>query len=310
MIFLHPEYLWLLLLLIPLIVWYIVRLSKMQASFKLASVNAFKGVKPGLKVYMRHLPFVLRVISIGLIILVIARPQSVNSWEESESQGIDIVLALDVSGSMLSQDLQPDRLQAAKKVASEFVTDRRNDNIGLVVFAGESFTQCPLTTDHTVLLNLCESRNIDLHEIDRGGDITYHGPGQLVVYPIIDLEEYGIGIKKYISMLEDVVIKTLKHLGLEGDKDEKAMGVWIDSKDPVKARKICAIGVRVSRFVTMHGLALNVNTDLSYFDYINPCGFTDRGVTSIEKEVNRKIDMNDVSERMKEAFAEVFGMTY
>jgi lipoyl(octanoyl) transferase len=125
-----------------------------------------------------------------------------------------------------------------------------------------------------------------------------------------DLEEYGIGIKKYISMLEDVVIKTLKHFGLEGDKDEKAMGVWIDSKDPVKARKICAIGVRVSRFVTMHGLALNVNTDLSYFDYINPCGFTDRGVTSIEKEVNRKIDMNDVSERMKEAFAEVFGMTY
>lgn len=158
--------------------------------------------------------------------------------------------------------------------------------------------------------HLCESRNIDLHEIDRGGDITYHGPGQLVVYPIIDLEEYGIGIKKYISMLEDVVIKTLKHFGLEGDKDEKAMGVWIDSKDPVKARKICAIGVRVSRFVTMHGLALNVNTDLSYFDYINPCGFTDRGVTSIEKEINRKIDMNDVSERMKEAFAEVFGMTY
>ena len=161
MIFLHPEYLWLLLLLIPLIVWYIVRLSKMQASFKLASVNAVKGVKPGLKVYMRHLPFVLRVISIGLIILVIARPQSVNSWEESESQGIDIVLALDVSGSMLSQDLQPDRLQAAKKVASEFVTDRRNDNIGLVVFAGESFTQCPLTTDHTVLLNL-------LNEIEFG----------------------------------------------------------------------------------------------------------------------------------------------
>jgi lipoyl(octanoyl) transferase len=158
--------------------------------------------------------------------------------------------------------------------------------------------------------HLCESRKIDLHEIDRGGDITYHGPGQLVVYPIIDLEEYGIGIKKYISMLEDVVIKTLKHFGLEGDKDEKAMGVWVDSKDPVKARKICAIGVRVSRFVTMHGLALNVNTDLSYFDYINPCGFTDRGVTSIEKEVNRKIDMNDVSERMKEAFAEVFGMTY
>jgi Ca-activated chloride channel family protein len=161
MIFLHPEYLWLLLLLIPLIVWYIVRLSKMQASFKLASTNAFKGLRPSLKVYMWHLPFLLRVISIALIIVVIARPQSVNSWEETESQGIDIVLALDVSGSMLSQDLQPDRLQAAKKVAAEFVTDRKNDNIGLVVFAGESFTQCPLTTDHSVLLNL-------LNEIEFG----------------------------------------------------------------------------------------------------------------------------------------------
>lgn len=161
MIFLHPEYLWLLLLLIPLIVWYLLRLSKMQASFKLASTNAFKGVKSGLRVYMRHLPFALRLISIALIIIVIARPQSVSSWEETESQGIDIVMALDISGSMLSQDLQPDRLQAAKKVAAEFVTDRRNDNIGLVVFAGESFTQCPLTTDHTVLLNL-------LNEIEFG----------------------------------------------------------------------------------------------------------------------------------------------
>ena len=154
MIFLHPEYLWLLLLLIPLIVWYIVRLSKAQASFKLASINAFKGLRPSLRVYLRHFPFVLRVIAIALVIVVIARPQSVNSWEETESQGIDIVLALDVSGSMLSQDLQPDRLQAAKKVAAEFVTDRKNDNIGLVIFSGESFTQCPLTTDHAVLLNL------------------------------------------------------------------------------------------------------------------------------------------------------------
>ncbi|NLD22982.1 MAG: VWA domain-containing protein [Bacteroidales bacterium] len=154
MVFLNPKYFYLLLLLIPLIAWYVYRLSKTQASIKLASTNAFKGVKPGLRVYMRHLPFLLRVVSIVLIIIVIARPQSVNSWEETETQGIDIILALDVSGSMLSQDLQPDRLQAAKKVASEFVTDRKNDNIGLVIFAGESFTQCPLTTDHKVLLNL------------------------------------------------------------------------------------------------------------------------------------------------------------
>ena len=152
--FLHPEYLYLLLLLIPLTVWYILRLSKTQASFKLASADAFKGMNPDFKVYMRHLPFLLRLMAIALIILVIARPQSVNSWEETETQGIDIVMALDVSGSMLSQDLKPDRLQAAKKVAAEFITDRASDNIGLVIFAGESFTQCPLTTDHKVLLNL------------------------------------------------------------------------------------------------------------------------------------------------------------
>ncbi len=161
MVFLNPKYLYLLLILIPLIVWYVIKLSKTQASFKLASTNAFKDVKPGFRVYMRHLPILLRILSIALIIIVIARPQSVNSWEETETQGIDIVLALDVSGSMLSQDLQPDRLQAAKKVASEFITDRNNDNIGLVVFAGESFTQCPLTTDHKVLLNL-------LNEIEFG----------------------------------------------------------------------------------------------------------------------------------------------
>jgi Ca-activated chloride channel family protein len=164
--FLHPEYLYLLLLLIPLTVWYVVRLSKAQASFRLASSDAFNGMKPGLRVYMRHFPFLLRLISIALVIVVIARPQSVSSWEESETQGIDIVLALDVSGSMLAQDLQPDRLQAARKVAAEFITDRSNDNIGLVIFAGESFTQCPLTTDHKVLLNLLNEINFGM--IDDG----------------------------------------------------------------------------------------------------------------------------------------------
>lgn len=162
--FLHPEYLYLLLLIIPLSVWYVLRLSKTQASFKLASTNAFGGMKSDFRVYMRHLPFVLRMISVALIIVIIARPQSVNSWEETETQGIDIVLALDVSGSMLAQDLQPDRLQAAKKVASEFIADRPNDNIGLVIFAGESFTQCPLTTDHKILLNLLNEVEYEMIE--------------------------------------------------------------------------------------------------------------------------------------------------
>lgn len=180
--FLHPEYLYLLLLIIPLIVWYVLRLSKTQASFKLASTSAFGGMKPDFRVYMRHFPFVMRLIAIALIIIVIARPQSVNSWEETETQGIDIVMALDVSGSMLAQDLQPDRLQAAKKVASEFITDRPNDNIGLVIFAGESFTQCPLTTDHKVLLNL-------LNEIEFG--------------MIEDGTAIGLGLATSVNRLKD-----------------------------------------------------------------------------------------------------------
>ena len=158
--------------------------------------------------------------------------------------------------------------------------------------------------------NICENRGIDLHEIDRGGDITYHGPGQIVAYPIIDLEEFNIGIKSYISMLEDVVIETLKSFGIKGEKDGKAMGVWIDANDRIRSRKICAIGVKASRYIAMHGLALNVNTDLSYFDYINPCGFTDRGVTSIEKELKKKINLHEVSEIMKNAFEKVFGMKW
>lgn len=180
--FLHPEYLYLLLLIIPLIVWYVMRLSKTQASFKLASTGAFRDVKSDFRVYMRHLPFALRMIALALMIVVVARPQSVDSWEETETQGIDIVLALDVSGSMLAQDLEPDRLQAAKKVAAEFITDRPNDNIGLVIFAGESFTQCPLTTDHKVLLNL-------LNEIEFG--------------MIEDGTAIGLGLATSVNRLKD-----------------------------------------------------------------------------------------------------------
>lgn len=152
--FAHPTYFYLLLLLVPLIAWYVIKLSHMQANFRLASTHAFRKLPSNLKVYMRHLPFALRMMTITLVIIVLAQPQSLNHYQKTESQGIDIVLALDISGSMLAQDLTPDRLVAAKKVAAEFVTDRQNDKIGLVIFAGESFTQCPLTTDHKVLLNL------------------------------------------------------------------------------------------------------------------------------------------------------------
>ncbi|MDR2948204.1 MAG: VWA domain-containing protein [Prevotella sp.] len=150
----NPNYLYLLLLLIPLIVWYIFKLRKVQATFKLSSSYAFEKAPSTIRVYMRHLPFLLRLIAIALVIIVLARPQSVNSSDISNSEGIDIVMALDISGTMMANDFSPTRLEAAKKVASEFINDRKSDKIGLVIFAGESFTQCPLTTDHRVLLNL------------------------------------------------------------------------------------------------------------------------------------------------------------
>ncbi|MFV0420469.1 MAG: vWA domain-containing protein [Dysgonomonas sp.] len=153
-VYANPKYLYLLLLLIPLIGWYIYKLRKMQATFKMSSSFAFDKAPTSIRVYLRHFPFLLRLAAITLVIIVLARPQSINSSDISNSEGIDIVMALDISGTMMAQDFQPTRLEAAKKVAAEFINDRKNDKIGLVVFGGESFTQCPLTTDHRVLLNL------------------------------------------------------------------------------------------------------------------------------------------------------------
>ena len=155
MIFANPIYLYLLLLLIPMIGWYIYKLSKNQASLQVSSSEAFDA--PGAaswKVWLRHVPFLLRMAAVAVLIIILARPQSTNSWSNSSTEGIDIVLAMDISSSMLAQDLKPNRLEAAKDVAASFINGRPTDNIGLVVFASESFTQCPLTTDHTVLLNL------------------------------------------------------------------------------------------------------------------------------------------------------------
>ncbi|MDD2560647.1 MAG: lipoyl(octanoyl) transferase LipB [Bacteroidales bacterium] len=126
-----------------------------------------------------------------------------------------------------------------------------------------------------------EQKGVEFFKIDRGGDITYHGPGQLVVYPIVDLEHFGIGLKEYINSLEEAVIVFLKDRGIQAGRLKGATGVWLQNPD----RKICAIGVRCSRYITMHGLALNINTDLSYFRLINPCGFVDKGVTSLQQEM-------------------------
>ncbi len=135
--------------------------------------------------------------------------------------------------------------------------------------------------------------NATFFKIDRGGDITYHGPGQLVGYPILDLENHQVSLKDYIHTIEEAIIKTIAEYGIVGTRLDGATGVWLDV-GTLNARKICAIGVRASKFVTMHGYALNVNTDLSYFNHINPCGFIDKGVTSIQKETQKNVAMSDV----------------
>lgn len=136
------------------------------------------------------------------------------------------------------------------------------------------------------------------YHIDRGGDITYHGPGQQVCYPILNLEDFSLGLKEYVHLLEEAVIGVCTSYGIEAGRVEKATGVWLEG-DTSRARKICAIGVRSSHYVTMHGLAFNVNTDLSYFSYINPCGFVDKGVTSLQKELGHEVLMEEARLRLE-----------
>lgn len=139
-----------------------------------------------------------------------------------------------------------------------------------------------------------KEKGVELFHVNRGGDITYHGPGQIVGYPIFDLESFNIGLKEYIHKMEEVIIKTIGEYGLKGEHLQGATGVWLDINSPDKARKIAAIGVKSSRYVTMHGFALNINTQLDYFNLINPCGFVDKGVTSLEREISEKISIKQI----------------
>ena len=152
-----------------------------------------------------------------------------------------------------------------------------------------------------------KSRGATFHKINRGGDITYHGPGQLVGYPILDLDNFFTDIHKYLRFLEEAIILTLKEYGLESERSPGETGVWFDVGTP-KARKICALGVKSSRWVTMHGFAFNVNSDLSYFGNIIPCGITDKSVTSLQKELGMEVDMNEVRNKLKAHLVELFEM--
>lgn len=148
------------------------------------------------------------------------------------------------------------------------------------------------------------------YKTDRGGDITYHGPGQLVGYPILDLERMGMGLKDYVHALEQTVIDTVAAFGIDGERSHGATGVWLPADARSGLRKISAIGVRSSHFVTMHGFSLNVAPQMEYFSYINPCGFTDRGVTSMEKELGESVSMEEVKQAYANNFSRIFGVEF
>jgi lipoyl(octanoyl) transferase len=151
-----------------------------------------------------------------------------------------------------------------------------------------------------------EEKGIAFFQTNRGGDITFHGPEQIVGYPILDLEKFYTDIGRYLRELEEVIILTLAEYGIVGGRSAGETGVWIDAAIKGKERKICAMGVRCSRWITMHGFALNVNTDLSYFDHIVPCGIQNKKVTSIKEELGHAVDVNDVKEKLKRNFEKVF----
>jgi lipoyl(octanoyl) transferase len=171
---------------------------------------------------------------------------------------------------------------------------------------GKSGSENNLLLDYIQL----QAKEASFYRIDRGGDITYHGPGQIVGYPIFDIEKIGVSLKEYIHLLEESVILTLAKYDIASERLDGATGVWLETKLPGKIRKICAIGVRASRYVTMHGFAFNVNTDLDYFKHINPCGFTDKGVTSMQKELAGRQDIEKIKSELKLNLQRVFDLQW
>ena len=196
----------------------------------------------------------------------------------------------------------------------QHIIDRKNqqqstDECEIIVFCEHPhvYTLGKSGKDKNLLISeqMLQKIGATFYHIDRGGDITYHGPGQLVGYPILDLERQKISLKDYIFKIEEAIIQMLATFMIEGMRLQGATGVWLEVGTP-RERKICAIGVKASRFVTMHGFALNVNTDLNYFRYINPCGFVDKGVTSMQQELNEEINFLQVKERLREELLQMF----
>ena len=199
-----------------------------------------------------------------------------------------------------------------QKIKNRKLTKKRNtNNFFLWVEHTPVITIGNRGNRNNLLVNEVElkDKKIQLFNTNRGGDITLHNPGQLVGYPIFDLENFFTDISKYLRLIEESVIKLLNHYGVNGERSTGETGVWIDAKKP-SARKICAIGIKASRWVTMHGFAFNICNDLDYYDYIIPCGIKNKNITSLSKELNKNISVEEVKIKLKETFAEVFRISW
>jgi len=205
---------------------------------------------------------------------------------------IDYAIALDKQTKLFDEKVKQ-KLEGKRDIQQDFIVCEHN-NVYTLGLHGKGSNL--LISD-----SMLKKINAEIYRTNRGGDITYHGPGQITGYPILDIDALGLGIREYINLIEQTIINVMANYGIECERLKGATGVWIDATT-TKARKICAIGVKASRGITMHGFALNVNTCLDYFSYINPCGFVDKGATSMQKELNKQLSWDNVAREVYQMF--------
>ena len=286
MIFANIEYLFLLVFLIPYILWYIMKRKKTEPTLQISTTHMYLHAPKSWKIYLLHAPFILRIIAIVMLILVLARPQTTDNWQNTEIEGIDIMLAVDVSTSMLAEDLKPNRLEAAKQVASEFINGRPNDNIGLTIFAGESFTQCPLTVDHTVLLNLFQGVT---------GDIASKGL-------IDDGTAIGMGIANAVTRLKDSQAKSKVIILLTDGSNNRG------DISPLTAAEIAKqFGIRVYTIgVGTNGTAPYPMQTYAGVQYVNlPVEIDEKTLTEIAGITNGNYFRATSNDRLKQVYHEI-----
>ncbi|WP_321437057.1 VWA domain-containing protein [uncultured Bacteroides sp.] len=281
MIFANIYYFFLLILLIPYIMWYILKQRKNEASLQISDTRVYAHTPKSYKIYLLHAPFILRVISFVMIVLILARPQTTNNWKNTETEGIDIMMALDISSTMLAEDLKPNRLEAAKNVATEFINGRPNDNIGITLFAAESFTQCPLTVDHAVLLNLFQ--NIKCGIIEDGTAI-------------------GMGIANAVTRLKDSKAKSKVIILLSDGSNNKG------DISPLTAAEIAkSFGIRVYTIgVGTNGLAPYPYPTAAGVQYINmPVEIDESTLSKIAETTDGNYFRATSTSKLKEVYHEI-----